>query len=99
MQQFFAAHDVRGERLMPDRFRRFRDSKVFQAALADLGIQHRMTRPYHPQTNGNAERFIDKLLADWAYVRVFRNNADRIQSSWTQPPWVVFVNKVRGNHS
>lgn len=115
MHRFFAAQGVCVERVMTDGFRSFRDSKVFQAALTDLGIQHRMTRPYHPQTNGKAERFIQTLLADWAYVRLFRNNAERLRAlpRWVrfynqrrphselgnQPPWVVFVNKVRGKHS
>lgn len=64
--RFFAQHGVRMERIMTDQHRTFRFSKAFQAALADLGIRHLMTRPYRPQTNGKAERFIQTLLADWA---------------------------------
>ena len=100
---------------MTDQHRAFRTSKAFHAALAELGIRHVLTRPYRPQTNGKAERFIQTLLADWAYVRLFRNNAERLRAlpRWVRfynhsrphselgnrPPWVYFVNKVRGNHN
>ncbi len=113
--RFFAQHGVQVERIMTDQHRSFRVSKAFHAALADLGIRHLMTRPYRPQTNGKAERFIQTLLADWAYVRLFRNNDERLRAlpRWVrfynhsrphseldnQPPWVFFVNKVRGNHT
>jgi transposase InsO family protein len=115
MHQFFAQHGVRVERIMTDQHRSFRISRAFQATLAGLGIEHRMTRPYRPQTNGKAERFIQTLLADWAYLRPFRNNAERLRAlpRWVrfynrrrphselgnQPPWTVFVNNVPGNHS
>jgi transposase InsO family protein len=32
-------------------------------ACRTLGIRHLRTRPYRPQTNGKAERFIRTLLA------------------------------------
>jgi transposase InsO family protein len=37
-------------------------SRAFAAALERLGARHRWTRPYRPQTNGKAERFIRTLL-------------------------------------
>jgi transposase InsO family protein len=33
------------------------DAHPFEAMLAEMGITHRYTRPYRPQTNGKAERF------------------------------------------
>ena len=33
-------------------------SKAFAAACERLGLRHKFTRAYRPQTNGNAERFI-----------------------------------------
>ena len=113
--RFFQQSGVRVERIMTDQHRTFRAAKAFQEALGELGIRHVMTRPYRPQTNGKAERFIQTLLSDWAYVRLFKNNAERLRAlpRWVafynqqrphseldnQPPWIVFVNKVRGNHS
>ncbi|CFU63458.1 DNA-binding protein [Bordetella pertussis] len=44
------------------------------AALChELGIKHRFTRPYRPQTNGKAERFIQSALREWAYAHTSQN--------------------------
>ena len=40
---------------------------VHAIACRALGIRHLRTRPYRPQTNGKAERFIRTMLAGWAY--------------------------------
>jgi transposase InsO family protein len=32
---------------------------------------------YRPQTNGKAERFIQTLIREWAYVRAYRSSAER----------------------
>ena len=40
----------------------------FAKLLRRLGIKHKRTRPYTPRTNGKAERFIQTLLREWAYV-------------------------------
>ena len=37
------------------------------ASVARWAVRHRFTRPYRPQTNGKAERFIQTLLREWAY--------------------------------
>ena len=34
-------------------------------------------RPYRPQTNGKAERFIRTLLAGWAYGAIYRSSQER----------------------
>ena len=35
------------------------------------------TRRYRPQTNGKAERFIQTLIREWAYVRVYATSDER----------------------
>jgi transposase InsO family protein len=42
-----------------------------------LGIKHLRTRPYQPQTNGKAERFIRSLLAGWAYGPIYGSSRER----------------------
>jgi transposase InsO family protein len=48
-----------------------------QRALAELGLKHLRTRPYRPRTNGKAERFIQTLLNEWAYERIYGSSAER----------------------
>ena len=59
---------------------------AFRTGLVQLGARHLVTRPYRPQTNGKAERFIKTLLAEWAYVRLYLSNPARLQ---TLPAWVA----------
>lgn len=51
--------------------------RTYATALAELGIQHRRTRPSRPRTNGKAERFIQTALREWAYVRAYRSSLQR----------------------
>ncbi len=52
-------------------------SSVHAIACRALGIRHLRTRPYRPQTNGKAERFIRTMLAGWAYGAIYRNSTER----------------------
>ena len=63
---FFERHGITVERLLTDNGAPYR-STVHAIACRTLGIRHLRTRPYRPQTNGKAERFIRTLLAGWAY--------------------------------
>ena len=40
-------------------------------------MQHKFTRPYRPQTNGKAERFIQSALREWAYGWTYQNLVER----------------------
>ena len=40
--------------------------------------QLRRTRPCRPQTNGKAEAFNKTLQREWAYIRLYRSNGERI---------------------
>ncbi len=59
--------------------------KQFGDACRHLSIHHSHTRPYRPQTNGKAERFIQTALREWAYARRYQNSAQRLQhlQPWT----------------
>lgn len=89
---FFAGHGVHVERLMTDGNRTYRVSRDLRAALVELSIRHKFTRPYRPQTNGKAERFIQTLLNEWAYSRPYRSNLERLRAL---PRWVAFYNSRR----
>ena len=52
-------------------------STVHALACRALGIRHLRTRPYRPQTNGKAERFIRTLLAGWAYGAIYGSSNER----------------------
>ncbi len=49
-------------------------SHLFAAACRQLGIRHLRTRPYTPQTNGKAERFIQTALGTWL-LSIFSPNS------------------------
>ncbi len=57
-----------------------------------LGIKHSFTRPYRPQTNGKAERFIQTCLREWAYGRVWANGKER--TAWL-PAFLRYYNARR----
>lgn len=70
-------HDgVRIKRILTDNGGCYR-SLDFRAACQRLGIEHWRTKPYTPQTNGKAERFIKTLQERWAYARRYRSSAER----------------------
>jgi transposase InsO family protein len=52
-------------------------SLPFQQQLAGALIRHLTTRPYRPQTNGKAERFIQTALRRWAFKRPYRTSRHR----------------------
>jgi transposase InsO family protein len=77
------------ERVLTDNGLAYR-SNAYRDALG--GRRHSRTRPYRPQTNGKAERFIGTLLSEWAYARPYRSNAERLD---VLPVWVDFYNRER----
>lgn len=64
-------------------------SHAFKAACAELGIRHIRTKPYTPQTNGKAERFIQTALREWAYARAYQTSDQRAADL---PVWTHLYN-------
>ncbi len=52
-------------------------SKAFRRACAKLNIKHIRTKPYTPQTNGKAERFIQTTIREWAYATEYHSSEQR----------------------
>jgi transposase InsO family protein len=73
---FYRRHGIAVEAVMTDNGACYR-STVHAVACRALGVKHRRTRPYRPQTNGKAERFIRTMLGGWAYAALYRDSVDR----------------------
>jgi transposase InsO family protein/transposase len=73
---FFERHGIKVERLLTDNGSPYR-STVHAIACRALRIRHLRTRPYRPQTNGKAERFIRTLIGGWAYGAIYRTSSER----------------------
>lgn len=73
---WFAGWGVHVRAVMTDNGSGFRGHR-FTAVRQQLRIRHVWTRPYSPQTNGKAERFIRTTLAEWAYAQPYRTSLAR----------------------
>jgi transposase InsO family protein len=73
---FFRRYGIRVERLLTDNGSAYVSVKHARACRS-LGIKHLRTRPYRPQTNGKAERFIRTLLAGWGYGAIYGSSRER----------------------
>ena len=64
-------------------------SRRFRTAADRCRVRLTRTRPYRPQTNGKAERFIQSLIHGWAYAVSY-------PSSWRRTralrPWLQYYN-------
>ena len=76
---WFARQGVTIQRILTDNGPGYR-SHAFRRLVRQLGIAHRWTRPYRPQTNGKAERFIRTSLQEWAYARPYRHSTWRARA-------------------
>ena len=92
---FFARHGVTIRALLTDNGSSYR-SHHFRRACLDLGLQHHRTRPYSPQTNGKAERFIQTALREWAYATHWTNSEQRNSHL---APWTDYYNHHRPHGS
>jgi len=109
---WFARQGVRIERVLTDNALAY--TNRFDRAVESIGARHKRTRPRRPQTNGKAERFIKTLINEWAYGRLYRSNAERLERlpGWVDEynterthtslggitPMEALVNNLHGNH-
>jgi transposase len=73
---FYQRHGITVERVLTDNGSAY-ISAAHAIACRLLGIRHLRTRPYRPQTNGKAERFIRTLLSGWAYGAIYASSQER----------------------
>jgi transposase InsO family protein len=92
---WFRRHGVCVRRILTDNGSCYR-STSFRATCRALQLTHHRTRPYTPRTNGKAERFIQTLLREWAYVRPYYTSADRARML---PGWLEHYNCARPHAS
>ena len=88
---YFERQRVHIQRLLTDNGSAYW-SRDFAAACADLEIKQRFTRPYRPQTNGKAERFIQTCLREWVRAKRYATNQDRAKAL---KPWLRYYNNDR----
>lgn len=92
--KWFARFGISIKRVLTDNGSCYR-SKLWTKTCKALNIRVKKTRPYRPQTNGKAERFIQTLLREWAYWRVYKTSIERMA---VLPLYLVHYNEHR-NHS
>jgi len=68
----------------------------FAQEVEHLRIVHKRTRPYRPRTNGKAERFIQTLIREWAYVAAYLTSVARAR---ILPRWLRHYNRKRPHGS
>jgi transposase InsO family protein len=92
---WYRAHGIRVQRILSDNGSNYR-SDVFRHCCLRHSIRVLKTRPYRPQTNGKAERFIQTLIREWAYARPFSHSRFRTR---TLQPWLRYFNQRRPHGS
>jgi transposase len=89
--EHYAAYGITVQALITDNGSAYR-STIHAIACRALKIRHLRTRPYRPQTNGKAERFIRTLLGGWAYGAIYANSRERTAAL---AGWIDFYNRRR----
>ncbi len=69
-----------------------KDRHPFERMLQELGITHRYTRPYRPQTNGKVERFWRTLNEDMLDETTFES-VDELKNELVE--YLLYYNTVR----
>ena len=89
-RDWYARHGIQIQRVLSDNGACYKDR--FTSACAELGIWHLRTKAYTPQTNGKAERLIQTLLREWAYVKSYPKSRKRKAALL---PYLRYYNRKR----
>ena len=92
---YYKSLGVTVDRVMTDNGSCYR-SFAFAKACKRFRIKHIRTKPYTPQTNGKAERFIQTALREWAYATAFDRSDQRRDAL---SPWLHRYNWHRPHAS
>ena len=90
LRRFYDSHAITVKRVLTDNGSCFK--RRWADACAAHAITAKKTRPYRPQTNGKAERFIRTLLERWAYAYAYANERARLDAL---APALDFYNRFR----
>ncbi|GAD82985.1 putative transposase [Nocardia asteroides NBRC 15531] len=90
---WYAERGVTVEKVLSDNGSAYK-SHAWRDACTELGIRHKRTRPYRPQTNGKIERFHRTLGEGWAYARLYDSTEQR---NTALPGWLHFYNHHRAH--
>lgn len=93
--RFFNSYGITIKRVLTDNGSGYK-SHQHARVCKQLGITHKRTRPYHPWTNGKAERFIQTMTNQWAYGAVYPTSDDRNRAL---PAWIHHYNHHRPHGS
>lgn len=89
--RWFARRGVIVERVLTDNGGAYL-SKIFHHVAHRTRVRLIRSRPYHPQTNGKAERFIQTMLREWAYAVSYPHSWRRTRAL---RPWLRIYNTGR----
>jgi len=89
-RDWYARQGIEIQRVLADNGSCYKDR--FTAACAQLGMWHLRTRPYTPRTNGKAERLIQTLLREWAYLKSYPKSRHRTAALL---PYLRYYNRKR----
>jgi transposase InsO family protein len=89
--RWFARRGVLVERVLTDNGGAYL-SKIFHHVAQRMRVRLIRSRPYHPQTNGKAERFIQTMLREWAYAVSYPHSWRRTRAL---RPWLRTYNTSR----